>query len=66
MWQLDQEVKERGRAPLLAELTTPRQMAHWSAFSLPLCTAGFSEVRLFLGKSRVVSGCSVNTRSEIA
>jgi hypothetical protein len=36
------------------------------AFSLLLCTVRFSEVRLFLKKSRVGSGCSVYTRSENA
>jgi hypothetical protein len=36
------------------------------AFSLLLCTVGFREVRLFLRKSRVESGCLVYTRSENA
>jgi hypothetical protein len=36
------------------------------AFSLLLCTVGFREVRLFLRKSRVESGCLVYARSENA
>jgi hypothetical protein len=36
------------------------------AFSLLHCTVGFREVRLFLRKSRVESGCLVYTRSENA
>jgi hypothetical protein len=36
------------------------------AFSLLLCPVGLSEVRLFLRKSPVGSGCLVHTRSENA
>jgi hypothetical protein len=36
------------------------------AFSLPGCPVSISDVRLFLGKSRVRNRFSVNTRSENA
>ena len=40
--------------------------ARFRAFSLLLCTVKRREVRLFLRKSHVGSGCSVYTRSENA
>ena len=48
------------------EQSEPCSFGSSRAFSLLLCTVGFGEVRLFLRKSRVGSGCFVYTRSENA